>query len=232
MIRIAIAEDEDLWADQLKKYLKRYERENQTEFQITRFFDGAQIGENYSDADIIFMDIEMGYMNGMEAAAKIREKDEQVILIFVTNMAQYALQGYKVNAMDYLLKPVSYVQFFQVLKKAIRTVEKRQDHYLIINMKEGICKISISDILWIESHGHRLTFHTKEMDYETTVYSMKEMEEKLGEMFCRCNSGSLVNLKKVKQAGGGFVMVGEEKISISRGRRDFFMSALVSVMTA
>jgi DNA-binding LytR/AlgR family response regulator len=95
-----------------------------------------------------------------------------VEIIFVTNMAQYAIRGYKVRALDYIVKPVEYMSFKESLKRGIRNVDNSRDKYLTINFKEGVRKINIADIVWIESHGHRLTFHTKEAPYETTTYSI------------------------------------------------------------
>lgn len=233
MIYIAIVEDEDVWAETINNYLRQYEKENQEQFHIRRFHDGAEIADDYSGGnDIIFMDIEMGLMDGMEAAEQIRTKDEQVVIIFVTNMAQYALRGYKVNAFDYVLKPIAYMPFSQTLKKAIRLVEKTKDNYITINMRNGIAKICTADIYWIESHGHRLTFHTSEGEKETTVYSMKEMEDKLNtEGFKRCNSGNLVNLKYVESIQNGYIEIGGTLLSVSRGRKADFMTSLVSYMT-
>ena len=209
MIHIAIVEDEDVWAEKINHYLKKYEIENQIPFHISRFHDGAEI-----------------------AAEQIRTKDEQVIIIFVTNMSQYAIRGYKVNALDYVLKPITYIPFSQTLKKAIRSVSKTKENYITISMRNGISKIRTDDIYWIESHGHRLTFHTLDGKQETTVYSMKEMENKLSaEGFKRCNSGSLINLKRVESIQNGYIEIGGTLLPVSRGRKADFMSALVSYMT-
>lgn len=233
MIRIAIVEDEDVFASQITEYLQRYQSENQLEFQVTRYRDGEEISADYSGKyDIILMDIEMGLMNGMEAAEVIRQTDEYVQIIFITNMAQYALQGYKVGALDYVLKPIEYTPFSQILKKALRGVERQRDKYITISMRDGAQRIRVNDILWIESQRHRLTFHTADADYETTVYSMKEMEDRLGnEGFLRCNSGSLVNLRRVCGIQGAAITVGKDVLTVSRGRKTEFMEALVRYMT-
>ena len=92
MYRVAIVEDEEEFREQLQLYLKQYETENQVSFQISLFEDGADIIENYKkEYDLILLDIEMPKMNGMSAAEKIRDQDEQVVLMFITNMEQYAI---------------------------------------------------------------------------------------------------------------------------------------------
>lgn len=233
MIRIAVVEDEDNWADMMFQYLHRYEVENQEKFDVIRYKDGYEIVEKYSgDLDIIFMDIEMGMMNGIESSEAIRRVDKQVIIIFVTNMAQYAINGYSVNALDYILKPIAYIPFSEMLKKAIQSLHRIQDIFITVKFRNGIVKIRSKDIFWIESQGHHLTFHTTDGDYDTTVYSMKKVEEMLKpEGFCRCNSGNLVNLSQVYGTKNGYVQINDTLLLISRGKKTEFMSALVSYMT-
>ena len=125
MISVAIVEDDERYAVILKEYLKKYEEEYRESIDVTRFEDGDEIVENYrSQFDIILMDIEMRFMNGMEAAKKIREKDSQVIIIFITNMASYAIIGYAVDALDYVLKPISYFAFSQRLNRAVGRMKR------------------------------------------------------------------------------------------------------------
>ncbi len=233
MIKIAVVEDEDKWANLINEYLDRFSEKENLDIAITRFRDGYDLVEGYSgEFSIIFMDIEMSLMNGMEAAEEIRKVDEEVAIVFVTNMAQYAISGYKVNALDYVLKPISYIPFCETLKRAIRTCNKDQAGHVVINYKGGTRKLSTDDIAYVESQGHRLFFNTLSEQYETTTYSMKEIETMLKEYnFRRCNSGCLVNLRYVTGYQGNEVMVNDISISISRGRKSEFMSALTSYMT-
>ncbi|MBQ1490530.1 MAG: response regulator transcription factor, partial [Blautia sp.] len=221
MIRVAIVEDEDVWAETLTQYLHRYEKEQDVSFSIKRFRDGYAITDPYpGDLDIILMDIEMGLMNGMEAAQRIREVDEEVTLLFVTNMAQYALEGYKVQAMDYILKPLSYLPFQESMKRALKTAGRRQEGFLLIRGKSSGEKIPLTQIRYIESHGHRLSVHLPDRVVETTVYTMKELEEMLlPKGFARCSSGCLVNLKAVTSFRDKEVVVQGETLPISRTRK-------------
>ena len=232
MIKTAIVEDEDSYADILTEYMHRFEREYGEQFSIRRYQDGYEIVDPYpGDLDIIFMDIEMGLMNGMEAAEKIRRKDEYVEMIFVTNLAQYAIQGYRVRALDYILKPIEYIPFAESLKRVLRSLRQKEEAYLTIHLSGGVEKLLIPQILWIESSGHRLTFHLADRTVESTVYSMKEMETELAESgFARCNSGCLVNLRQVTGFGEGTISVQGTKLAISRGKKADFMSALLRYM--
>lgn len=232
MISVAIVEDDDRFASTIKEYLDRYGKESGTEFETTRFSDGYEIADGYKGGfDIILMDIEMGLMNGMEAAEEIRKTDDEVTIIFITNMAQYAIKGYAVRAMDYVLKPVSYPAFSESLKKAVARIGGRQETYLTVTYRDGMIKLLISDITFVESQGHRLSFHTERDVYETTTLSLREIEEKLEPYgFMRASSGILVNLKKVTGTKNGYVQIGETYLPVSRSRKNEFMAALVRNM--
>lgn len=120
MTRIAIVEDEAAVRGQLAGYVQRYTRQYGTPFEVTEFADGMEILEDYRPQfDIIFLDVEMKHLDGMETARRIRERDGGVLIVFITNMAQYAIRGYAVGALDYVLKPVPYFAFSQQLQKAL-----------------------------------------------------------------------------------------------------------------
>ena len=115
MIRVAIVEDEAAVRDQLMGYVQRYMRQYNAQIEVTMFTDGVEILEGYRPVyDIIFLDVEMQHLDGMETASRIRALDSDVLLIFITNMAQYAIKGYEVDALDYVLKPVSYLSLIHI----------------------------------------------------------------------------------------------------------------------
>lgn len=112
MLRIAIAEDEPAVAEQLQGYVVRCCEENQQQADVTIFPDGMALVENYHAIwDIILLDIKMPNLDGMHSAQRIRQLDPAVILIFVTSLARFAIKGYEVDALDFILKPVKYPAF-------------------------------------------------------------------------------------------------------------------------
>ena len=227
MIKIAIVEDEEMYAEQLKAYLHQYEKENGEVFDITYCADGDDIVHNYkSQYDIILMDVEMKFMDGMSAAEEIRKVDSEVVIIFITNMAQYAIGGYAVGALDYVLKPVPYFAFSQQLRKAEEQLRRRARHYLALPVEGGMRRLDSSLIYYLESEGHRVHFYTEEGDF-VAAGTLKAFEEKLAERpFARCNSGYLVNLAQVKSVQQGMVQVGPYELQVSRPRRKAFLAAL------
>ena len=165
-------------------------------------------------------------MDGMSAAEEIRKMDTEVVIIFITNMAQYAIRGYAVDALDYVLKPVSYFAFSQRLNRAIGRMKKREQKVIMVNIKGGAVRVNIANIYYIESQGHTLILHTILGDYETNG-TMKEMEEKLkGMNFCRGNKGYLINLQHVDGIQDGCAMVKGEQLVLSRARKKEFMEEL------
>lgn len=236
MISIAIVEDDDSYANTLGDYLRKYEEEYREPVEITRFSDGDEIVENYrSQFDIILMDIEMRFMNGMTAAEKIREKDSQVIIMFITNMAAYAIMGYSVDALDYVLKPISYFAFSQRLNRAVGRMKKREEKFVTVNAKNGVHKIPVSALYWVESQGHRLTYHTRNGEYDSTTSSMRELEQELEKTlgitsFFRCNKCYLINLSYVTGMDESDVLLKDQRIQISRSRKGELKKALLEYM--
>ena len=227
MISIAMVEGEGSCARQLEEYLERYQAESGELIETVRFCDGDEILENYrAQYDIILMDVQMKFMDGMTAAEEIRKVDPEVVIIFITNMAQYAIRGYAVDALDYVLKPISYFAFSQRLERAIGRMKRRARRYMTIAIRGGAQKLDISRILYVESQGHNLIFCTAEGEH-TTTGTRREVEERLENYgVYRCNKGCLVNLEHVDSVRDGCAMVNGQALPISRGRKNDFLAAL------
>lgn len=231
MTRIAIVEDEKAYKDLLLSCLHRYEQEHDERFQIITFEDGIDILEsNFQVFDIILMDIQMKHLNGMKTAERIRQADKNVIIIFITNLAQYALQGYRVRALDYILKPIQYFAFSQTLQEALNRIQLNTTSYLHFTQKGSIRRLDSAAITYIEAHGHDIIIHTKDGEI-TTREPLKEMEQKLDKQsFVRCNKCYLVNLAHVERVVENTVVVAGEELQISRPKRKSFVDAIAAYM--
>lgn len=227
MIKIAIVEDETVYIEQLTEYLEEYQRNEGEDFKITIFRDGDGIIANYKAGfDIILMDIQMKFVDGMAAAEEIRAVDSEVIIMFITNMTQYAIRGYEVDALDYILKPVSYFAFSQKLKRAIERINRRNDIYITLQVKGGILQLMASEIYYVESKGHNLIWNARKGIYQIPG-TMKFAAELLSEAaFFRGNHCYLINLEHVEGVQDKCAVVKGERLQISRSKMKQFMQAL------
>lgn len=231
MIRIAVVEDEVIYTRKLQEYIERYRQESGREIQTVFFTDGEDIVEDYKgNYDIILMDIQMRFMDGMTAAEKIRKLDGEVVIMFITNMIQYAIRGYAVDALDYVVKPVEYFAFCQKLEKAIGKIKKTDANFITISTREGVQKINSTDILYIEGQGHETLFRMKNRTVMTreTLKKMEKSMEQYG--FFRCGKGYLVNMHHVDGVRGGDCVIGGEYVPVSRTKKKEFMEKLIQYM--
>ena len=233
MIKIAIVEDDEDCAKRTENFIERYCNEAGYDFRITLFKNGINFLNDYRAVyDIVFMDIEMPHMDGLKTAHKLREMDSVVCLIFITNMAQYAIKGYEVDAMDYLVKPIEYFNFTLKLKKAIKIWETRPKECLAISQPGGNVRLEIANISYIEVKDHQVEFHVGKKSYSVRG-TLNLYEKKLMPYgFAKCNHCYLVNLKYVLAINTNFVVLTNgEELQISRPKRKEFLDKLASFVS-
>lgn len=231
MYHIAIVEDEAAFAAQLKEFLERYQEEQGLEFQISVYGDGAEILENYTPTyDVILLDIEMPRVNGMDAAEQIRSMDDNVVLMFITNMASYAIRGYSVGALDFVMKPLNYYTFSTKMTRALKRAKQREQKQILLTLPDGVKKLELKQIYYVEVQNRMLYYHTEE-GVHAVRGTMQGAEAMLaGYPFAKCNHWYLINLMNVKEVRGGIVKTGPYALEISRRNRTAFLKALTEYM--
>lgn len=229
MINIAIIEDNENDASLLKSYIDKYFENSNKQYKVDIFNRAYNFIDSNSDKyNIAFFDIEMPYMNGMEAAHKLREKDTQISIIFVTNMAKYAINGYEVDALDFIIKPVEYFHFQSKMDKALRIQEKYSKNAYTIECSDQIVRLNIQDILYVESDGHFVIYHTEKGTYRERN-TIKKVEANLSEFdFVRCNNPYLVNLNQIVFIKKDAIQIGKNWLPISRSYKKSFMNAVTA----
>lgn len=230
MIRIAIAEDDVQEAHRLQELVEQFGKENDVAVQITLFSDGAKLTGNYHpEWDLLLLDVDMPVMNGFETAKNIRGTDPDVCIVFITNLAQYAIRGYDVGALDYLLKPVKYPALAMRLKRVLRLLHTRETEALMLKTDGNIVRVPLNRICYIEIFDHSLHYHTVEGVITTGGSTLSSLEKSLVPRgFVRCHNCYLVNMRYVDEVHGNTLQVAEKELPVSRNRRREVIDALLS----
>lgn len=228
MIHIAICDDEKDFVTYLNGLLNQYAAETGEDVKVTIYYDGIELIEKYDTTiDLIFLDIQMHLVNGLRAAERIRQMDENVGIIFLTTLTQYGLEGYKYQATNYIIKPLKYVRLKSELDKFINRLKKTEVASLVIANDTGKYKLPLKSIRYIETYNRNLMFHT-EQENIICYKSMKEIERELSEKdFVRCHTSYIVNLFYVKGIKKlNIELITGETIPISQPKRKKFMEKL------
>ena len=231
MIQIAIVEDEIQAQETLLSYLKELEDKKQVSFHISVFPTGSAFLDRFvCQYDIVFMDIEMPGLNGMETAKKMRMKDSEVILIFVTNLAQMALEGYQVEALDFFVKPLEKASFMMKMERVLsRSSSLGRKTFMVNTMKNEVLVLQNKEIFYVETDGHYVIYHTAKGNVK--VYStLKEAENKIQDpfTFVRCNRSYLVNLQYLDKIEKEYVYIHGTPLLISRPTHKEFLLAVAN----
>lgn len=230
MIEIAVLEDDEVDYDTFLSCLNQYQKLNNMEGEtnITHFKDAESFLNNFKCDmfDLVFMDIHLGKMDGLTCSHKLREIDSNVVIIFLTNLAQYAIQGYEVDALDFMVKPLTYYVFEMKFKRALTKLKKSKDVSLQFTIDYEQRYIKISHIKYIEIVGHKMIIHTTDGDFNS-YGSLKNIEDNLAKQgidcFARCNSYLLVNFNFIKGLYGFEVDVDGTRLDISHPKKAKFI---------
>ena len=222
MPNIALVEDEPEAADVLASFIARYADEKGLELTVTRFGNAMDFEMTHQHFDLVFMDIQMPGINGMEAAQLMRTYDSETPIIFVTNLAQYAVKGYEVDALDFIVKPVTYFNFRMRMDKAMRRIRRNGSRSIAIGTRDGMRVVALSDIEYVEVSKHDLSYHLFGEEEPFVVYgSLVAFEQEVEDgPFVRISNSCLVNMNRIRAVRGGeLVMHGGKVLYFSRSRK-------------
>lgn len=233
MIRVAIVEDEIRYQQMFEEYIRKYAGEKSVDVSVKVFSDGMDISEGYEPVwDVILMDIKMRHQDGMEAARVIRQHDQDVAIMFITTLAQYAIHGYEVGALDYVLKPVEYDKFAMRFDRLLRGINRKKEQFIMLPGDDGKDKVEISKIRFIRVDHHNLEIN---VDSQAGVRnynirkSISSIEKELSDnRFVRCDQSVIVNISYITKVKKDTVEVGDIILPVSRAKRKPFMEAIAS----
>lgn len=229
MWNIAIIEDEEAMSNQLVSYFAKFGKDYNESFSFAIFNNAETFLKNYKkEYSVVLMDINLPGMNGMECVKQLREIDDTVLVVFVTNLSQFAVDGYEVKAFDFVVKPISYYNFSLKLKRALSHLSSLNNYELIISTKDKKYFININQLIYIEIRNHTIIYHlvNEEIKGSGTLKSLYTNLKK--HHFAFCNQCYLVNLAFVKGIDDGFLLINNEKIRIASSRKKSFMQELTA----
>ena len=192
MIRIAIVDDEKVIREQIIKLIEK----KQIDCEIDTYRTGEDLLKADSVYDIIFLDIQMDGMNGIDTARALRQKADNTVLIFITGVKEYVFDAFDVAAFHYLIKPIEENKFWEVCDRAVLAVTKKKQNpsgQIFIKTRSQSITLDQSNVLYIESRAKKVEIHTKTNIVEAYA-AISELEKQLVGSFYRCHRGYLVNM--------------------------------------
>lgn len=229
MIKIAMVDDEIESMQDVTHMLSDFFEKRNEEVKITTYSNSLEFLSKYNGHyDIIVIDIAMPGINGLEMAKKIRDVDGAVNMVFLTSMKQYAINGYDVNAVGFIVKPVTEYSLALTMNRVLMKLQKKASRRLIINLRQGVTVVPTEELRYIEVYFHHIVYHTTEKEIET-YGTLSEVEEKLkGLPFARCNNSTIVNLNYVTKTSNNSVFLGDTELIISRGKKKEFINSVLN----
>lgn len=219
-MEIAVADDEKIIREHIYKLIKK----QNSEYNLSAYGTGEELLSAEKNFDIIFLDIHMEGMNGIEAAKKLREKSDDTIIIFITALKEYVFDALDLYAFHYLLKPIDEEKFSEVLKRAAEAVKHSQNNKLFIKTKN--ITINQSEIIYIESSGKKANIHTIDGKNIEVYASMDDFEKQLGDNFYRSHRAYIVNMYHITQYDKESITVlNGEKVYLTKKKYGEFVKA-------
>ena len=228
MYRILVVEDDDHAARRLEDLLERYAGEHELRFSIRREKSAFDLAEAAQEADLVFLDIELPGTDGMKAARELRDSGLDVPIVFVTNLAQYAVEGYAVSALDFIVKPVDYAALTLRMDRAVKAMEARSEQTICIQAKQGLHAVQAKDLIIVETRGHDIVYCLKD---GSELLARKALREAASEPpsppFLQISSGCIINMAYATDMEDSQIELSDGRaVYMSRGHRKSCLQAL------
>ena len=224
---IAVVDDEKA----IREHICGLVEERQPESRIEAYATGGELLASGKRFDIVFLDIQMEGMNGIEAARSLREKNanlgvEDTVLVFITGIKDYVFDAFDLYAFQYLLKPIDEGKFAEALERAVREAAKKKERRVLF-IKSRNLTLDQSEILYIESRAKKVEIHTAGAAQAIEIYAaMDELEEQLGENFYRCHRAYIVNMDCITEYDGeSITLTGGDRVYLTKKKYGEFVKA-------
>ena len=231
--KIAICDDSDADRQYALNMVNRWAAEKSHVVHTDTFTSAENFMFHYaeeSDYDILLLDIEMGAMDGVTMAKKVRQNNEMVQIVFITGFADYISEGYEVSALHYLMKPVNENKLFAVLDRAAAAMQKAE-RVILLTVGGEMLRLPVSQVQYVEAFSHIVAIVT-ERDTIQVKMPISEVEKLLGEKFIRCHRSYLIGLKHISRLSKTAVILDNGKaLPLSRSAAPLVHKAFISYYT-
>lgn len=231
MIKAAIVEDAPEQRAQLRDYVEQFFAQHGEPVQVLEYEDGLAVVEGYPEGlQLLLLDIDMPRMNGLDAAQAVRERDESVLIIFITNMVQYALRGYAVDAMDFMIKPVTAYSCRPTFERVLKRLRQHRGQRIEVKCHKNTVVVNLNDLEYAETAGRGLLLHLKSgpLTVSESIQSFETRTQGMG--LFRCHTSFLVNIAFVDRLDKADALVAGQRIPVSKYRRGDFLLAMAQYM--
>jgi len=231
MICIAICDDEKYICNTIQTMLSNFFCKKNMEVTIQQFSSGTELLQYNKTIDILFLDIQMDYINGMETARKLRNRKFKGFIIFITILKEMVFQSFEVQAYDYLLKPITEKQFDKTMERLFTSIQNANEANLLIQKGHESRIISFEDIVYCEIIDRKVYLHLSSSEILDFYDRIENLEKKLDNNFFRCHRSFLINLKHLKSYKNGIAyMENGQEIPVSRLRSKTFSNVILQYM--
>lgn len=232
MLKFAICDDEPYMAQEIANQLSWYMNGKQiASYCVSSFQNGCSLLESDCDFDVIFLDIQMEHLNGMETAKMLRQRKNHSLLIFVTVLKECVFDAFEVEAFDYLLKPFDSDHFKRTMDRVIKTLQQRETKSIVVQRGASCNVILLAEIVYFEVQGRKIYIHQSNGKIIDYYDKLDDLEQRIDGHFFRCHRSYLVNIEYIRGCNAGQLMLSQgDKIPVSRLRERDLRQALLRYM--
>lgn len=227
MIRIGICDDEPEMLAELENRINKYFLGKKSDFTLFRFQSGSHVLAAGAPFDIVFLDIRMAGISGMDTAKELRLKDKSCHIVFVTALKEYVLDAFDVNADNYLIKPIEETRFASTMDRILEQIGQDAEAVLSYSYNGNYYRIQFRDIRYCEVLDHTVYLYTGKGNQRYN-HKIEQLEQVLDGRFFRCHRSYLINLERVTCCRQGIAQLdGGEQIPVAKRRQSAFLQALL-----
>lgn len=230
-MNIAICDDDKKLLKDFRRLIEIHMDLTGINYNITEFASGEELLDykNIQNIHLLFLDIKMGAVDGIETAHRLRKAGEKMLIVFITAYPDFVFQGYEVQAFHYILKPYRESKIREILNRAISELEIRKGHTLLIHQRSGTLRIDTQKVTYFKSDRRSILAVSTE-GIDSFYGKLSDVETEMPPCYQRIHNRYLINLNYVSEIGSNYCICNDERLPVSRTYRHELAVAFAKVM--